>query len=390
MVMFEGPRAARIQELPEVIKLVSWIFGFDRYGISIDKVFPQVFSENNLENLRVIVRDGRVVSHLGIWEGLLYFYGIQFKVGLIGCVCTHPDYRMRGYASILVDDALSKLRRDGIDLAMISGARTLYSRAGCVESGIIYDYHISVEAARLLAEHMDRMKIEKYTEDRILDLIDVYQREPVRFRRSYEEFKLLVDRIYTAGIEARGYVSILLSYRMGRPVAYIVLLHRWPGWHSDLLAVIEYAGSRSAILGMLYDALRMFEANCIRLPVPYGDWDLVTLLESYGLKPISSYAPASFAILDPIKFIDKIRPYIEERIGVEGFKISSYDKYIELYASGKSMRIEDPRVLTALILGRPSVVHNTRDDIRINMEAIPEVFKRVMPLPSISYGLNYI
>ncbi|MEM2640959.1 MAG: hypothetical protein QW374_06890, partial [Candidatus Bathyarchaeia archaeon] len=77
-------------------------------------------------------------------------------------------------------------------------------------------------------------------------------------------------------------------------------------------------------------------------------------------------------------------------IGVEGFKVSSYDKYIELYASGKSMRIEDPRILTALILGRPSVVHNIRDDVRINMEAIPEVFKRVMPLPSISYGLNYI
>ncbi|MEM2739835.1 MAG: GNAT family N-acetyltransferase [Candidatus Bathyarchaeia archaeon] len=388
--MSEGPRAARIDEIPEIVKLVSRIFGFDMYGVSIDMVFPQLFCEGNLENLRVIVCDGRVASHLGVWEGLLYFYGIQLKAGLIGCVCTHPDYRMRGYASMLVNDALSKLRRDNVDLVMVSGARTLYSRAGCVESGILYDYHVSVDTAKLIAGHLGGLEVERYTGDRILDLIDLYQREPIRFRRSYDEFKLLVDRIFTAGIEARGCASILLSYRIGRPVAYIALLRGWPGWRSDLLTVIEYAGSRSAILGMLYDALRMFGAGRVRLPVPYGDWDLITLLELYGLKPESSYAPASFAIIDPIGFIDRIKPYIEERMGVEGFKALSYGNRIELYASGEAIRIEDSRMLTALLLGRPSVIHNLRDDIKVDMKAIPEIFRRIVPLPSIGYGLNYI
>ncbi|MBS7612631.1 hypothetical protein KEJ48_00045, partial [Candidatus Bathyarchaeota archaeon] len=82
--MIEGPRAAKIEELPQIVKLTSWIFGFEKHGVYLDKVFPHVFCEKNIENLRVIVSDGRVVSHLGIWEGWLNFYGFWLKVGLIG------------------------------------------------------------------------------------------------------------------------------------------------------------------------------------------------------------------------------------------------------------------------------------------------------------------
>jgi len=390
--MLEGPRSAKIEELREVVKLVSLVFSFDKYGISIDRIFPHVFCESNIDNLRVIVCDGRIVSHLAIWEGLLYFYGVQLKIGLIGCVCTHPDYRMRGYASMLVSDAFAKLRRDNVDLVMVSGARMLYSRAGCVESGILYDYRISADKAKLLAERLDGVEIEEYRGDRVLDLVEVYQREPIRFRRSYEEFKLLVDRVSMWGAKFKNYASILISYRIGKPIAYIALLRGWPGWlNSDLAVIIEYAGSRMAILGMLHDAMKMFKVNCIRLMVPYGDWNLITLLEGYGLKSESSYAPASFAIPDPVGFLDKIKPYIEERIGVEaGFKAVSYDDHIELYALNESVRFENSRMLTAILLGRPSFIQNRGDNIAVSMEAIPQIFRRIFPIPSISYGLNYI
>jgi hypothetical protein len=275
---------------------------------------------------------------------------------------------------------------------MVSGARMLYSRAGCVESGILYDYYISADKARRLAERLDEMEVEEYRGDRILDLVEVYQREPIRFGRSYEEFKLLVDRVFTWGVKFKDYASILVSYRMGKPIAYIALLRGWPGWlNSDLAAILEYAGSRMAILGMLYDAMKMFKVDRIRLMAPYGDWDLITLLEGYGLRPESSYAPASFAIPDPVGFLDKIKPYIEERIGVEaGFKAVSYDDHIELCALNESVKFEDSRMLTAILFGRPSFIHNRSDNITVSMESIPQIFRRIFPIPSISYGLNYI
>jgi hypothetical protein len=297
---------------------------------------------------------------------------------------------MRGYASMLVEDAFTKLRRDNTDLVMVSGARMLYSRAGCVESGILYDYRIPADRAKLLADRLDGVEVEEYMEDRILDLVEVYQREPIRFGRSYEEFKLLIDRVFTWDAKFKGYASILVSYRMGKPIAYIALLRGWPGWlEGDLAVIVEYAGSRMAILGMLYNAMKMFKVNRIRLMVPYGDWDLVTLLEDYGLKSESSCAPASFAIPDLVGFIDKIKPYVEERIGVEaGFKAVSYVDHIELYALRESVKFENSRMLTAILFGRPSFIQNQSDNITVNMESIPQIFRRVFPIPSISYGFK--
>ena len=105
--------------------------------------FSQLFNMGNLENLRVITYDGKLVSHVGIWEGEILIYGCRFKVGMIGSVCTHPNYGNRGYASALVEDAFSKMRRDGIDLVLVSGYRNLYGMVGCVEAGKVYTYDIS-------------------------------------------------------------------------------------------------------------------------------------------------------------------------------------------------------------------------------------------------------
>lgn len=385
--MFEGPRSASIEELPEIVRLVNCIFNIDRYGASVDRICPLVFCEKNLENLRVIVCDGKIVSHLGIWEGWLYFYGLKLKIALIGSVCTHPDYRGRGYASMLVNDAFEKFRRDEIDLVMVSGARTLYSRFGCVEAGILYDYHISVNEAKLLAGCSAELKVEKYEIDRILDLIEVHQREPIRFRRSREEFKILADRVFTIGVTARGYASIFLSYRMSKPVSYMALLRLAD---DNSATVVEYAGSRNAILKTLYSVLKAFGGGQIKLQVPYGDWDLITLLGKHGLKPKQSYAPASFAIPNPIRFMEKIKPYVEERIGVEaGFKAVSHNGCIEIFASNESMNVKNPGALSAIVFGRPSIIRNLRDGVGAEIK-VPETFKNVFPLPSISYGLNYI
>ena len=93
----------------------------------------------------MIVQDGNPISHVGIWEGLILIYGYTFKIGMIGAVCTHPNYRGRGYASALVKDAFAKMKTDHVDFVLVSGVRDLYKRVGCVEAGRIYRYRISAK-----------------------------------------------------------------------------------------------------------------------------------------------------------------------------------------------------------------------------------------------------
>ncbi len=383
--MIEGPRAAKIEELPQIVKLTSWIFGFEERGIYLDKVFPHVFCEENIENLRVIVSDGRVVSHLGIWEGWLNFYGIWLKVALIRCVCTHPEHRMKGYASALVKDAFIKLSSERVDLVMVSGARSLYTRAGCVEAGIIYDYHVPLDVIKDLTARLNGLKIEPYAEDRTSDLVGLYQSEPIRFKRSFEEFKLLAGRTFIA--EVSGSMSIFIAYKMNKPVSYVAFVKGvW-----DNLTIVEYAGSRVAALKTIYEVSKIFNVERVKLPVPYGDWELTSLLEECGLKPKSSHAIASLAILNPIVFVEKIRPYVEERLGVKAnFNIAACNNDVfELSMFGERVKLEDPRAFTMLVFGRPETVHSSTT-VKFNSNRLPEVFRRIFPMPSFNYGLNFI
>ena len=45
---------------------------------------------------RIGVDGGRLVHHWGVWRYEMRLDGVQLKIGGIGAVATHPDYRQRG------------------------------------------------------------------------------------------------------------------------------------------------------------------------------------------------------------------------------------------------------------------------------------------------------
>ena len=375
--MIEGPRAAKVEELPQIVKLTSWIFGFERVGARMDEAFPHFLNESNIENLRVIVSDGKVVSHVGFWEGWLNLYGCWVKAGLVGAVCTHPDYRNRGYASALVRDAFRKMREDGVDFVMVSGKRTLYSRAGCVEAGKVYRFRTRSSALTIFED----VEVKPYTEDKVMDLVTLYQREPVRFKRSLDEFKLLAGRRI---LEGAAKVRHLVAYKRRRPIAYVSALEFKRAW-----SLVEYAGSRRAVLRMISDLSRTSNIDTFELNIPYGDWEMLSLLEDMGLKPHTSIAPASLAILNPKKFAEKIRLYVEERIGDVEFMVEPKQDGVRIRLSDSRLELRDPREFTLLVFGRPETVENP-DTPDFDPDSVPEPFKTVFPMPTPTYGLNYI
>jgi len=376
--MLEGPRAAKVEELPQIIRLTSRIFGFEKRGISIDEAFPHFLSEFNIENLRVMVSDGKVVSHVGVWEGWLNLYGSWIKVGLVGAVCTHPDYRNRGYASALIRDAFKKMTGDGVDLVMVSGKRTLYSRAGCVEAGRLYEFKIQPNALTLFED----VKIEPYSEERVSDFIAIYQREPVRFKRTLDEFKVLIRRrIRGEAIKLKHFIAYS---NKDRPLAYVSLLSFEGEW-----SLVEYAGSRRAALHTINKVSKKLGIDRLELNVPYGDWEMLNLLEGAGFKPKTSIAPASLAILNPMKFAKKILLYVEERAGKIDFRVESRPEGVMIQLSDNCLKLEDPREFTMLIFGKPETIKNP-DTPDFDFNKIPKPFRAVFPMPTPVYGLNYI
>ncbi len=82
--------------------------------------------------VQVLCHQGVPVSKIGIYHSRVSVYGSHLRVGSIGGVCTHPDYRGLGLATRLLDYCTRKLTDEGARLMLISGVRGLYTRAGCV------------------------------------------------------------------------------------------------------------------------------------------------------------------------------------------------------------------------------------------------------------------
>lgn len=63
-------------------------------------------------DLRVMIEDPDhgVVSHVGIHRRIGSWKGRRARIGGIGGVCTHPDFRRRGYAGMALTAAVQTLR----------------------------------------------------------------------------------------------------------------------------------------------------------------------------------------------------------------------------------------------------------------------------------------
>lgn len=67
----------------------------------------------------VVVVGNRIVSTLRIWDRWVHLGSTPVRMGGIGGVSTHPDYRGRGLATKLMEQTAEYLRGDGYDLGLL-------------------------------------------------------------------------------------------------------------------------------------------------------------------------------------------------------------------------------------------------------------------------------
>ncbi len=133
VIALSDPVVAREEDIPAMIKLSSQVFKTDMGGC-----FPLLFSPENVENMTVVREAGRPVTMVGMLPKEISVFGHRLKAGLIGAVCTHPDYRGRDYGAKALAMSEKMAIEKGISLFIISGKRGLYNRFGAVEPDGFY------------------------------------------------------------------------------------------------------------------------------------------------------------------------------------------------------------------------------------------------------------
>jgi hypothetical protein len=218
----------------------------------------------------------------------------------------------------------------------------------------------------------------------IKDIAAVYQKEPVRFWRSLEDFKILTKFFITPpkyeGLQARIYLAMINN----EPLAYVAAFSLTK---IKFLKICEYAGSRISVSNLIAHILKSEQSRSIELTVPFQDADLIRLLGRCGLRKQSINSEASMLILNPESFFEKAKSYLAERAGVEvtsEINVEAYDDRVKFSIKGDSLVLE-PSDFTSLFFGSPEKERN-REKIKPIMNLLGEA----LPMPTPAYGLNYI
>lgn len=367
----EGPRLVRREELDDLDDLAAVSFG----GV----VRPRRGRGRRRPELRsgtwIIARDGKPVSHIRVVYNVLCLHGCRLKIASIGGVCTHPDYRGQGMASTLLDHCVNVAAGAGASLLLISGERGLYRRALAANAARTYEARV---APGSMSAPTPAPRARPAERDDWAACARLYQAEPVRFVRSADFF----SRAFAWRGPRGGWVIEC----GGEVAAYVLLSRPWgrPRNHPRRL-VVEYAGSREALLESLPSLFETSGFERITLRAPAWDRELVYLLKRAELAPKPTTLPEhTIRLLDLPRLMRRLRSYTAERLSPADVRGLTFEQEGSrcIFGFGDEKLELDLRRAAALVLGGPEAPLVEGQLGRVVASLFPVPF----PLP----GLNYV
>jgi len=300
------------EKLTQLSNLLDDVFRWSR-GVNDQHIFtdfPLVFSPSNRHNCCVIIEDGKVVSHAALWERELVVDDVRLKVGEIVVVATHPDYRLRGYASSLMRDLQATMHDENYDMGILwTGVPDFYSKLGW-ETNTPRGWMVEMAGARLpTAEEIGRSKFETcpYDEVRHLDgIIALHGRERVRFARSRDDFAALL---------ALPKVKVWVATRNEEVDAYLVY-----GNAMNKRGIIEYGGDPDGILALTAHVLKRQPSSADTRILVYHLWpDLIARLSELGARkrPLESSKGGGYEMIYVVN-TSSVTPRVREQLFVWG------------------------------------------------------------------------
>lgn len=112
------PRIPSPAELPAVVDFLNRELR-SAHNWSIAKEYPQVFSDSNRSNLRVIMDGEKVLAHSAINYLIIKNTMGLFKVAAIGSVVTASDCRNQGLSQKILQSCLEAAQGQGADFAIL-------------------------------------------------------------------------------------------------------------------------------------------------------------------------------------------------------------------------------------------------------------------------------
>lgn len=383
----EGPRTARKEELQEVINLVNLVFRTSgNLNPTMGQEFPLLLGENNLDNMWVILEDGKVVSNINYYPTTISIENTKVKVASIGAVCTNPNFRGKGYASTILDNLELKVVNEGAEIMLVSGGRGLYRRKNCVDAGGFCKANLipntKVNGSITLSEIND---------DNIDEAIRIYNKEPIRFNRIYNEFKGFHKGVMTPWGNM-FFKSYLINFN-SKPIAYIVVRFFVDSKRAEIR---EFAGDRASIIHGIYHLIK--NKNLDKCTLTFHCNDVIKqCLEDYGVELKQVNQAGTVKILNFTSLMNSLKPYMEQYIPMETLQDLRFKEIDEKYfinLGNEQLEISNMGDLAQLIFGQTQEDKNQFIQIKNKLSSMPRLKKTLEIIFPIAFpwtdNMNFI
>lgn len=276
--------------------------------------YPHVWKEKNTDfnNILIIEEKNKICSLVRIFPITLIQNNIKIKFGGIGAVSTDYQERGKGYMTILLNEAIKKMEKEGYPLSILWGDRHRYINFGYENSGKIVNVCITIRG--LEKNKINSVKVKRYLgEKEVLErVIEEYNKKNYRVERDPEYFNEIYKKLF---------ISLYYSEE-NENFSYLVISDQGPE-----TKVYEFAGKPHIIAGILKYLSERFGKSKFYLEFPNFE-EIPDLI----LKISSSWNITNTGMVKIIslkKTLETFLPFIEKRFPEDGeivFEIKNKEK----------------------------------------------------------------
>ena len=372
-----APRGLSENEVGPAIALINQVFRGDAdQGPTMAQEFPALLCNANRENMRAIFDEQVPISVVSFYTAQLLLYGCRLNGAFVGAVTTHPGYRHRGLASMLLRDGEAKMRSEGADIGFISGTSLVYQRQG-YRPILKYNHFIMHQ----LSEQGPEITTRKAVKEDFAGIRRLYREDTCRFIRSSKEF----EKLYAGTMvkTSRRKSDCMVAECGGNLVAYAILAHN----SDDEVVLTECAGNRCMVFWMLQKFMHCHNVQHIQGYLALND-PLSGVLKVHFQLCEPQLIDHTVRILNFPSLMEKLRPLFEEIVS-EKNEIPAFSAQFGkclLQLGEETLEISEEEA-TDMVFGQG---YNAVKQLK-KLPALSGFVKAVFPvaLPWIG-GLNYI
>jgi predicted acetyltransferase len=336
--------------------------------------FTLLFGESNWNHMFIAVDQGKIVSLVNYYPSFVQIENCIIKVASIGSVCTKAEYRGQKLASRLLILAENQIKKEAIDLVIISGGGGIYTEFGSSLAGNINEYLFNESSL----DDSEEINIELFDQSYLPTMISIQNHESIRFIRKENEFDQLLSSQTFPDSFATYPIHVIKQNH--QTLGYIVGILPTDG---DEFGIKEFAGNRKAIIKSFKLLLSFHKRNKIHFACDVHD-EINDLLRNQAFKRIHQHA--SFKIIDFCAFMKKLSPYFDTIYPNHGILFDFKDNHATFTTNDEIFTVESSILLSQLILGFDQPLNLQL----ANHPNISQFFNKVFPIPfAWTNNINY-